>query len=190
MATCLCGCCCGGGEGGVWMSSSEIWSHLHRRRLQGGFEEHVGRLWGWHKWKVWWSTHGLANLGRDLPTERFGNPYANLSRENCGGHNGEDFVNQLPHGRGWYYGDFITLGMRWKTPPLVIQSLITHIDFPTYYGSGEPKEWIYGAKHFFYYHKTREEEKVELTSFHLHKCDDPPNFTIRTPLLVRQLEAH
>lgn len=77
-----------------------------------------------------------------------------------------------------------------EDPPLVIQSLITHIDFPTYYGSGEPKEWIYGAKPFFYYHKTREEEKVELASFHLHKCDDPPNFTIRTPLLVRQLEAH
>lgn len=52
-------------------------------------------------------------------------------------------------------------------PPHTVQSCITRIDFPIYNGLGNPNEWVYCIKHFFHYQKTREDENVELPSFHL-----------------------
>lgn len=55
------------------------------------------------------------------------------------------------------------------TPTHTIQSRIAKIDFSAYDGNEDPTKWIHGAEHFFHYQKTREDEKVELASFHFKK---------------------
>lgn len=112
------------------------------------------------------STLDFPYGGCALPMERFGAPYAHPTMVNYGNHNGGS------HGHRPYYSptdfkDFYEARRNNITPLYIVQSPITRIDFLSYNGSSDPTKWVHYVEYFFHSQKTRKNEKVELTSFHL-----------------------
>ncbi|XP_010272908.1 PREDICTED: uncharacterized protein LOC104608573 [Nelumbo nucifera] len=53
------------------------------------------------------------------------------------------------------------------TPTTAVIPKYSHLEFPSYSGSGDPLGWLYHCEQFFRNQRTEEKDKVSLAAFHL-----------------------